>query len=462
MTELNKKDFLSFKPASAPAAVAAEPMSRSHTPPKRSTPSGNKQALENQRHLRSAEWTPPHRSAALVQTHMAQRQVDPPIDDGSESWRPVIEATADVSTEFPDFSETNRRRPSFKEGPSEIHTKYDTRLFDICGQYVCTTGYLTKIWDLQNGQQVMSMSHGETVKVTALAFKPGGNAENEGMRLWLGTNSGDIHEIDIQSQMVVLTKTSAHPRREVTKIYRHQNEMWTLDDDGKLNIWLPDEDGLPNLQNSQVLSFRVPKAHSFSLIIADQLWFATGKEIRVFQPGVRSEELFPILQRPLTQPGVGDVTSGALISSHLDRAYFGHTDGKVTIYSTHDYACLGIINVSLYKINVLAGAGDYLWAGYNTGMIYVYDTESRPWKVKKDWQAHENPVASILVDRSSTWKIGRLQVASLGNDNAIRIWDGMLEEDWIGTLTMRIARTLTDKRCRGRDARARCRILHVS
>jgi hypothetical protein len=43
MSELNKKDFLSFKPASAPAAVAAEPMSRSHTPPKRSTPSGNKQ-----------------------------------------------------------------------------------------------------------------------------------------------------------------------------------------------------------------------------------------------------------------------------------------------------------------------------------------------------------------------------------------------------------------------------------
>lgn len=462
MSELNKKDFLSFKPASAPAAVAAEPMSRSHTPPKRSTPSGNKQVWEDQRHLRSAEWTAPHQSAALVQTHMAQRQVDPPLDDGSESWRPVIEATADVSTEYPDFSETNRRRPCFKEGPSEIHTKYDTRLFDICGQYVCTTGYLTKIWDLQNGQQVMSMSHGETVKVTALAFKPGGNAENEGKRLWLGTNSGDIHEIDIQSQMVVLTKTSAHPRREVTKIYRHQNEMWTLDDDGKLNIWLPDEDGLPNLQNSQVLSFRVPKAHSFSLIIADQLWFATGKEIRVFQPGVRSEEFFPILQRPLTQPGVGDVTSGALISNHLDRAYFGHTDGKVTIYSTHDYACLGIINVSVYKINFLAGAGNYLWAGYNTGMIYVYDTESRPWKVKKDWQAHENPVASILVDRSSTWKIGRLQVASLGNDNAIRIWDGMLEEDWFGTLTMRIARTVTDMHCRGRDARARNRILHVS
>jgi len=461
ISQLTKKDFHSFTSASAPGTVAAEPTSRSHTPPKRTTPSGNKQVFETQSH-RPTEPTPPHQSAAPVQTHMAQRQVNPPCDDGSEPPRPAIEATANVLTDFPDFSETNRRRPWVKEGPSEIHTKYDTRLFDICGQYVCTTGYLTKIWDLQNGQQVMSMSHGDTVKVTALAFKPGGNAENEGKRLWLGNNSGDIQEIDIQSQTIVLTKTSTNPRREVTKIYRHQNEMWTLDDDGKLDIWLPDEYGLPDLQNSHVLSFRVPKAHSFAMIIADQLWFATGKEIRIFQPGVRSDKPFQILQRPLMQPGVGDVTSGALISSHLDRAYFGHADGKVTIYSTHDYACLGIVNVSVYKINCLAGAGNYLWAGYNTGMIYVYDTESRPWKVKKDWHAHEDPVACVLVDRSSIWKNGRLQVASLGNDNALRIWDGMLEDDWLGTLTMRIATTLTDIHCRGSVPGARCRILHVS
>lgn len=452
MSQPNKKDSHTFKPASASAAVAPEPTSRSHTPPKRSAPSGSKQGLEKQRTLHPAERTHPHQSAVMVQTHAARWQVNPANDDGTERPRPVTEATTDISTDFPDFSETNRKRPCFKEGPSEIHIKYDTRLFDICGPYVCTTGYLTKVWDLQSGQQVLSMSHGETIKVTALAFKPGGNAETEGKRLWLGASSGEIHEIDIQSQAVVMTKTSAHPGREISKIYRYQNEMWTLDDDGKLNVWLPDEAGLPNLQNGHVLTFRVPKAHSFSLIIAGQLWFATGKEIRVFQPGVRSDKSFQKLQKPLTQPGVGDVTSGALISSHLDRVYFGHADGKVTIYSTDDYACLGIVNVSVYKINFLAGAGKYLWAGYNTGMIYVYDTNTRPWKVKKDWQAHENPVASILVDRSSIWKIGRLQVASLGNDNVIRIWDGMLEEDWLGMLRVRTARTLTDMYCRGSDA----------
>ena len=433
MGELGLKDFLSVKPASAPAAVAAETTSRSHPPPKRSTPSGSIQDFEDQRHLRPAGWTSPHQSAGLVPSPLAHGKSSLPRDEDSEPLRLAIEATADVSAGFPDFSETNRRKPYLKEGPLEIHTKYDTRLFDICGHYMCTTGYLTKVWDLQDRDQVMSMSHGETVKVTALAFKPGENAETEGKRLWLGTSSGEIHELDIQSQAVVLTKASAHSRREIIKIYRHQNEMWTLDDEGKLNIWPPDKDGLPNLQNSHI-SFKVPRAHSFSLIIADQLWFATGKDIRVFQPGSSPDKSFQVLQRPLTQPGVGDVTSGAVISSHLDRAYFGHADGKVTIYSTQDFACLGIVNVSVYKINVLAGAGKYLWAGYNTGMIYVYDTESRPWKVKKDWHAHEGPVTSILVDRSSIWKLGRLQVASLGNDNAVRIWDGMLEEDWLGRL----------------------------
>lgn len=460
MAELNMKDVHSIKAASAPVAVPAEPTWRSHTPPNRGAPSGNKKLIDDQKHLRPAG-TPPPQSAALTQTHMAQRQISLSRDEESERPRPAIEATPDVSTDFPDFSETNRRRPCFKEGPLEIHTKYDTRLFEICGQYVCTTGYLTKVWDLQNGEQVMTMSHGETIKVTALAFMPGGNAENEGKRLWLGTNSGEIHELDIPSQTIVLTKTSAHARREVIKIYRHRNEMWTLDDEGKLNVWPPDENGLPNLQNSHI-SFRVPKAHSFSLLIADQLWFATGKEIRVFQPGIRPDRPFQILQRPLTQPGVGEVTSGAVISSHLDRAYFGHADGKVTIYSTHDFACLGIVNVSVYKINFLAGAGNYLWAGYNTGMIYVYDTQSRPWKVKKDWHAHESPVAGILVDRSSIWKLGRLQVASLGSDNAIRIWDGMLEEDWLGTLTIHSAQLWTNMHCRGRDAGARYRILQVS
>ena len=343
-----------------------------------------------------------------------------------------IEITSSPLMEYPDASRSNRRPPHVQSGVREIETNYDTRLFDISGQHVCTTGFLTRAWDLSSGEMVMSLSHGEKeIKVTAIAFKAGAKTEEEGIRLWLGTNYGDLQEIDLSIQNVVYTRSNAHSKREIVRIIRHQNAMWTLDDDGHIQIWLPDENGLPNLGNSPI-SHRVPKGHTFSIVIKDLLWLATGREIRIFRPGSRDDSSFYVTQRPLHQATTSDITSGAVISNQLDRVYFGHTDGKISIYSTDDYSCLGLVNVSVYKINSLAGAGSYLWAGYNTGMIYVYDTRERPWALKKDWHAHDNPVANIITDRSSVWKLGHLQIASIGTDNAIRIWDGMLEEDWLG------------------------------
>lgn len=336
------------------------------------------------------------------------------------------------ASEYPEAASSNRRHPYLKRSIREIDTTYDTRLIVTCGQYVCTTGHLTRTWNSTTGELILSLGHGEKeIRVTALAFKPGVNAREEGFRLWLGTNYGDIQEIDIATHNIVYTKSGVHDRREIVKIYRHQSSMWTLDDGGKLCVWLGDETGLPSLQRSPVFH-RVPKGHTFSIIIQDTLWMATGKDIRIFRPNANESAAFSITQDPLTQPSAGTVTSGAVIGGQLDRVYFGHADGKVTIYSTTDFTCLGVINVSVYKISSLAGAGFHLWAGYNTGLLCVYDTRTRPWTTRKDWPAHGGPILSILVDRSSLWKDGVLRVTSLGADNAVRFWDGTLEDDWLG------------------------------
>ncbi|KAK1039938.1 hypothetical protein LTR33_015886, partial [Friedmanniomyces endolithicus] len=111
---------------------------------------------------------------------------------------------------------------------------------------------------------------------------------------------------------------------------------------------------------------------------------------------------------------------------------FVHSDGKVSIYDRNDFLCKGVLSISLYKISSLVGVGDYLWAGFNTGMVYVYDTSTTPWRVRKDWEAHEKKqVCSIVADPSAVWKMDRLQVVTLGTDNMLRIWDGLLEEDWL-------------------------------
>ncbi|KAH8656532.1 putative PI phosphatase group protein-like protein [Tricladium varicosporioides] len=336
------------------------------------------------------------------------------------------------AAEYPDSSHSNRRPPYFKQGAHEISTRYDTRIVDVCGEFVCTSGHLTRVWSLLDGELVMSLAHTEGIKVVSVMFKPMADVKDEGTRLWLGNNIGELIEVDVPSQSVVSTKSNAHTRREVIKLYRHVNEMWTLDDGGTLHVWGADNTGAPNLTNPHA-SFRVPKGHTFSMVVGDELWHAVGKDIRVFVPTVNSSAQFQVHARPLGQQSAGEITSGTTLTSQSDKVYFGHTDGKVSIYSRNDYACLGIVNISVYKITTLAGAGGKLWAGFSTGMIYIYDTTQTPWAVKKDFRAHQDPVIKLVSDRSSYWSLDRAQVISLGQDNAVRIWDGSLQDDWIET-----------------------------
>jgi hypothetical protein len=346
-------------------------------------------------------------------------------------------------TDFPDSSQANRRPPMFPGDNTGIPTGYDTKLFAVCGDYICTTGYVTSVWNVLNGRLLVSLSHGDTVKATALAFRPAKDVEDEGKRLWLGMNTGEMHEVDIPTQSVVHTKTSAHSRTPIVKIFRYASEMWSLDDEGKLNIWPSDESGSPSLQQTPY-TFRIPRGHTFSIVSGSQLWVAYTKELRVFKRTGDHNYFQQLTDGTLSQLNVGDVTSGAVVSSQPDRIYFGHIDGKVTIYTKKKFECLGIVNVSLYKISSLVGVGDFLWAGYSTGMIYVYDTTCTPWKVLKDWKAHEKPIAGIIADRTSIWKLDRFQVASLGTDMMLRVWDGMLKTDWLGKSELHHVGAVTD------------------
>jgi hypothetical protein len=256
--------------------------------------------------------------------------------------------------------------------------------------------------------------------------------ENEGTRLWLGTNIGELHEVDINTQSIVASRTYPS-RREIIKIHRHKKEMWTLDDEGRLLMWPPDETGTPNLQYSyDHPPDRVARGHTFSLVVGDDLWLATGKEVRIYRPNAKDGS-FCVLKKALGTNHSGDVTSGSHTTKSGGRVYLGHADGKVTVYSATEYNCLASVNVSVYKINSLAMVGDYLWAAYKTGMVYVYDVSTSPWTVKKDWHAHTSPVSGLIQDPSSLWTLNRLQVISLGTDNYLRLWDGMLEDDWLGT-----------------------------
>ena len=342
--------------------------------------------------------------------------------DDSEDAAPFDGASGQPvgPSDYPDSSQASRRPPKYRHRPWQIPTDYDTRTFAACGEYVCTTGNRTKAWSLRTGEQLLDMEHNDMTKVSSLVFKPSASVEEEGKRLWLGTSIGEIHEVDIPAQAIVKTRSNAHTWKDIIRIYRYASDIWTLDESGELNVWKPDGKGSVSL-DSQYINYRVPRGHTFSIALGKHLWIGAGKEIRVFAPSARSDTEFQVLRSPLSQPGTGEIHSGTILSGKPDLAYFGHQDGKVSIYNRHDFSCSAVVNVSMYKLSCLAGVGDYLWAGFNTGMAYVYDTSTTPWLVKKDWQAHERQICGINADRSAVWKMDRLQVVTLGTDNMLRI-----------------------------------------
>ncbi|CAO2647214.1 Nn.00g081360.m01.CDS01 [Neocucurbitaria sp. VM-36] len=420
---------------SRPSAPVAETSNKFMPAPRRTHTTNGTSFTSPAKSLEPPKPPPPRNSGEMKRpTAVTPSQASQPYtyDSDDEDAAPEKQPTTAL-TDYPDSSQANRRAPVFPDYTTGIPTGYETKLFAICGDYICTTGYVTNVWNVLNGRLLMSLSHGDTVKATAIAFRPAKDVDDEGKRLWLGTNTGEMHEIDIPTQSVVHTKSNAHSRSVVVKIFRYASEMWSIDDDGTLHIWPADDTGCPSLQQTPN-TFRIPRGHTFSIVSGPQLWVACTKDIRVYKRTGDSNYFQQMTQGPLSQLNVGEVTSGAIVSSQPDRIYFGHTDGKVTIYSKKDFECLGIVNVSLYKISSLVGVGDFLWAGYSTGMIYVYDTKCTPWKVLKDWKAHEKPIAGILADRTSIWKLDRFQVASLGTDTMLRVWDGMLKNDWLETL----------------------------
>ncbi|CAK7566625.1 MAG: hypothetical protein SEPTF4163_004574 [Sporothrix epigloea] len=333
---------------------------------------------------------------------------------------------------FPDTTIVNRRPPYSKQGPSEISTRFDCRQADVCDQRIVTTGQLTRVWSLMDGELLMSLAHSESVRATCVAFKPGAHVDDEGLRVWIGTVTGELLEADIATQSIVASRPGAHNRHEIVKIYRHCTELWTLCDGGALYVWGPMEDtGVPSLASGQQQSFRVPRGHTFSMVVGDELWHAAGKELRIFLPTVDGTAQFQVFSRAIIQDGAGEIASGTVLLSEPDKVYLGHSDGKVSIYSRTDYTCLGLVSLGTYKVNTLSSAGPYIWAGFNTGYVFVYDVSSSPWIVKKEWAAHDHPVVSLVSDRTSAYRTGQLQVLSLGADNMLRMWDGLLQDDWL-------------------------------
>jgi hypothetical protein len=229
--------------------------------------------------------------------------------------------------------------------------------------------------------------------------------------------------------------------------------MVTLDDSGKVLIWAPESahgDDV-DLTRTQPRGVRIAEKQDFVKMVGGKLWTAArGDQVVVNGttsstgtmkvPVLRVYDLFKlgsVVKTVMPTEHVGAVTSATIIPSQPDQVYIGHEEGYVSVWllaADNGFPrCEEVMKVSTSDVLCLEGVNDRLWAGGRSGMISAYDTTQKPWVVTNCWNAHPGlPVVKLGADAMGIEKTGRLCVLSIGRDEMVRFWDGLLGLDWVG------------------------------
>ncbi|OJT02321.1 hypothetical protein TRAPUB_7161 [Trametes pubescens] len=283
-------------------------------------------------------------------------------------------------------------------------------------------------------------------KITALEFRPTSHQEDRGHFLWLGTKDGHLIEMDVRTGSVTAMRPHIHAHT-VTHMFRHGQSMITVDDTGKVLVFTSAEGVDLSLATLQPRVVRIAEKQEFTKLLGGQLWTSTrdpngggsvpgasrGPYVRVydiFTPGAVGRSLLPTEH-------LGAVTAGTILATQPGQVYLGHEGGHISIWSTADTdgapaQCVEVVKVSSSDVLSLEGVNERLWAGSRKGLISAYDVTSKPWTVTNCWEAHNKlPVLRIAVDTWSMEKLDRLVIYSVGRDEQLKFWDGLLGIDWI-------------------------------
>ncbi|KAL6304112.1 DNase I-like protein [Sparassis latifolia] len=360
---------------------------------------------------------------------------------------------------LPDTSRASRRPPTIdchNYHEFNIHIPAYTGVVAVSGHtIVIATHHHLKIYDLSvSDSPVWNLDSKELgldklngFKVTSMEFRPAAKLADRGCFLWIGTKDGHLVELDTRSGTVVGAKPFAHAHT-VTHMFRHAHSMVTMDDMGKVLVFTPDPDSGEDvrLTYTQPRVVRIADRQEFAKLVGAQLWTSTrdpsngggtasssrGPIVRVydiFTPGSTGKSLLPTEH-------LGAVTSGTILPSQPEHIYLGHEGGHVSIWlrTSDDGApqCQEVIKVATSDVMSLEGVNNRLWFGGRNGMIVAFDVVPRPWVVTNRWAAHTKlPVLRLAVDTWSIEKLNRLMVYSIGRDEKLRFWDGLLGIDWV-------------------------------
>ncbi|KAF8318208.1 DNase I-like protein [Clavulina sp. PMI_390] len=360
--------------------------------------------------------------------------------------------------EFPDSTHSSRRKPAVHP-LFNIHVPAHVGVVAVAGNCVVVGHHSIKVYDLDAIDTPLHHSElkdlltdikiKEHQRVTAIAFRPAVSKEDEGRFVWCGMKDGHLFEYDAWSGGLVHLRQSAHAGT-VTHIMRHGRNMVTVGDAGKAFLWSPpgeaSELALSKLgAGANMRYMRIPERQGFVKIFGNQMWTAngpgnnnTGAPTTTRGPTIRVYDISPNTtgvtnsKTLITSDVVGQVTCGAMIPSRPEKIYLGHEGGVITLWNKEGQdgstpAHVGTIKIGMSDVLSLEGVRSKLWAGSRVGTIAAYEVDTLPWTVTNLWKAHEDyPVLQIEADPYSIEKCARFTVFSIGRDERVRFWDGLL------------------------------------
>ncbi|KAI0666162.1 DNase I-like protein [Trametes maxima] len=360
--------------------------------------------------------------------------------------------------QLPDGSRASRRPPivdCHNYSEFSIHVPTYTGRAAVSGHAVAVaSAHHLRIYDLSvSAAPIWNMEYKNILgpkfkesKFTALEFRPTLNQADRGQFLWIGTKDGHLIEMDVRNGTITGTRPAVHAHT-VTHIFRYGQSMISMDDTGKVLVFSPPEGVDLGLSTQQPRVVRIAEKQEFAKLLGGQLWTSTrdqsgggtapgtsrGPYVRVydiFTPGAIGRSLLPTEH-------LGAVTSGTVLASQPGQVFLAHEGGYISIWSMGDEnggppQCLEAVKVSASDVLSLEGVNDRLWAGSRKGQISAYDVSVKPWAITNCWEAHTKlPVMRLAVDTWSMEKLDRLVVYSVGRDEQLRFWDGLLGIDWI-------------------------------
>ena len=396
---------------------------------------------------------PPMRTIALGDKLPPPRHTTTPSSDEESGEEDEPRALAvDL---MPDSSTSSRRPPqlAFRDGFSEsrIHVHPHTGCIALSGTYVVVGhGHHIKVFDLAKSEVPLLNLDTKDIgakdsKVTCMEFRPTTCQTDRGYLLWVGTKEGHIFELDIRTGFIRGIKHSAHLHPTV-HLFRHSRSMVTLDESGKALVFSPDVSNQEDISLALTIPrvVRTTEKQDFVKMLDGKLWTAARADhhgaLTNKLPIIRVFDLFNSASTGrslLPTEHVGPVTSATILPSQPGMVYVGHEEGFISMWelNTEDGypRCVEVMKVSVSDVLSLEGVSNRLWAGSRNGMISAYDVSQKPWLVTNCWNAHPGvPVMKLMVNHYAITKVGRLCVASIGKDEQLGIWDGLLGWDWVG------------------------------